>query len=146
MTCNIQWERVITASLCLLKNGPFPATFSLFLSFKYTVDSKQMFNINQFLPMTGFEPRTPGIGSNRSTNWATTTALVMFVYDVHFLTSGERAAATIKKLFILINNLCRCTSGTKTAKHFRPYKLWHDFDAYFVVLNKFPQAPVWPDD
>ena len=24
--------------------------------------------------MTGFEPRTSGIGSNRSTNWATTTA------------------------------------------------------------------------
>ena len=27
-----------------------------------------------FLPMTGFEPRTSCIGSNRSTNWATTTA------------------------------------------------------------------------
>ena len=25
--------------------------------------------------MTGFEPRTSGIGSDRSTNWATTTAL-----------------------------------------------------------------------
>ena len=28
------------------KNGPYPASFSLFLSFQYTVDSKQMFNIN----------------------------------------------------------------------------------------------------
>ena len=26
------------------------------------------------MPMTGFEPRTSGIGSDRSTNWATTTA------------------------------------------------------------------------
>ena len=26
---------------------------------------------NNFLPMTGFEPRTSGIGSDRSTNWAT---------------------------------------------------------------------------
>ena len=26
--------------------------------------------------MTGFEPRTSGIGSDRSTNWATTTAEV----------------------------------------------------------------------
>ena len=26
-------------------NGPFPTSFSLFLSFQYTVDSKQMFNI-----------------------------------------------------------------------------------------------------
>ena len=49
-------------------NGPSPASFSLFSSFQYTVDSKQMFNINTFLPMTGFEPRASGIGSDRSTN------------------------------------------------------------------------------
>ena len=29
-------------------NGPFPASFSLFSSFQYTVDRKQMFNINKF--------------------------------------------------------------------------------------------------
>ena len=57
-----------------LKNWPFPASFSLFSSFQYTVDSKQMYNVNKFLPMTGFEPRTSGLGSDRSTNWATTTA------------------------------------------------------------------------
>ena len=51
-----------------LKNGPFPASFYLFSSFQYTVDSEQMFNINELLPMTGFEPWTSGIGSNRSTN------------------------------------------------------------------------------
>ena len=28
--------------------------------------------------MTGFEPRTSGIGSDRSTNWATTTAAHIF--------------------------------------------------------------------
>ena len=44
-----------------LKNGPFPASFSLFSSFQYTVESKQMFNINKYLPMTGFEPRTSDI-------------------------------------------------------------------------------------
>ena len=27
------------------KNGPFPASFTLFSSFQYTVDSKQMFNL-----------------------------------------------------------------------------------------------------
>ena len=47
----------------LFLNGPFPAYFSLFLSFQRTVDSKQMFNINKFLPITGFEPQTSGIGS-----------------------------------------------------------------------------------
>ena len=30
--------------ICFLKNGPIPASFSLFSSFQYTVDSKQMFN------------------------------------------------------------------------------------------------------
>ena len=48
-----------------LKNGPFPASFFLFSSFQYTVDSKQMF---EHLPMTRFEPRTIGIGSDHSTN------------------------------------------------------------------------------
>ena len=55
-------------SVYFLKNGPFPVSFSLFSSFQYTVDSTQMFDINKFLPMTGFEPRTSGIGSDRSTN------------------------------------------------------------------------------
>ena len=31
---------------------------------------------NKILPMTGVEPRTSGIESNRSTNWATTTSIV----------------------------------------------------------------------
>ena len=57
--------------MSFFKNGPFPASFSIFSSFQYTVDSKQMFNIHKFLPMIGFEPRTSGIRSNRSTNWAT---------------------------------------------------------------------------
>ena len=37
-----------------------------------TVDRKIQY---KFLPMTGFEPWTSGVGSNRSTNWATTIAL-----------------------------------------------------------------------
>ena len=66
------------------KNGPILASFSLFSSFQYTVDSKQMFNINKFLPMTGFEPRTSGFRSNRSTNWATTTALICANFKRYF--------------------------------------------------------------
>ena len=45
---------------------------------------------NKFFPMNGFEPRPSGIGSNRSTNRATTTAsmlilllLVLFVPRTH---------------------------------------------------------------
>ena len=46
----------------------------LFIYFRLfnTVDNKQMFN--KILPMSGVEPRTSGIESDRSTNWATTTS------------------------------------------------------------------------
>ena len=65
---NVQRFSCFSIKMFFFKNGPFPASFSLFLSFQY---SKQMFNINKFLPMTGFESRTSCIGSNHSTNWAT---------------------------------------------------------------------------
>ena len=35
-----------TLNKLVFLNGPFPASFSLFLSFQNTVDSKQMFNID----------------------------------------------------------------------------------------------------
>ena len=69
--------------IILFFNGPFPASFSLFSSFQYTVDSIQMFNINKFLPMTGFEPRTSGIKS--STNWATITSLNYYCYWLNLI-------------------------------------------------------------
>ena len=37
-------QAVVLPSKHFFKNGPFPVSFSLFLSFQYTVDSKQMFN------------------------------------------------------------------------------------------------------
>ena len=33
--------------------------------------------MNKISPMTGFEPRTSGVGSDRSTNWATTAAMLV---------------------------------------------------------------------
>ena len=46
---------------------PFSASFSLISSLTVNIQYK-------FLSMTDVEPRTSGIGSNSSTNWATTTA------------------------------------------------------------------------
>ena len=67
-------EILLTSSLegrrCFFK-WAIPGLFSLFSSFHYTVDSKQVFNINKFLPMTEFELQTSDIGRDRSTNWAT---------------------------------------------------------------------------
>ena len=56
----------------LYKSALFPASFCLFPSFQY---SWLYTNVpHKSFPMTGFEPRTSGVGSDRSTNWATTTA------------------------------------------------------------------------
>ena len=48
----------------------FPSFFFIFRHFN-TVDSKKQYEL---LLMTGFKLRISGIGSDRSTNWATTTA------------------------------------------------------------------------
>ena len=55
-------------------NGPCPASFSLFSSFQY---SWQWMLNTKMLPMTGFVPRTSGFGSDRSTNWGATTAIIL---------------------------------------------------------------------
>ena len=68
---------VITV-LFFKKNGTFQASFLYFRLFN-TADTKQINIRCKSLPMTGFEPRTSGVGSNRSTNWATTTALLLTV-------------------------------------------------------------------
>ena len=50
---------------CNLNSG---LVFSLLLSFQYSIYN---------LLMTRFEPQTSGVGSNRSTNWAMTTAQIV---------------------------------------------------------------------
>ena len=52
-------------------NGPFPASFPLFSSF---LDSNVQINMFQILPMSGFDPRISGVGSDHSAYCATTTA------------------------------------------------------------------------
>ena len=47
LSCTIFWGKK-----CFFK---WAISFSLFSSYQYTVVSKQMFNINKFLPMTGFQ-------------------------------------------------------------------------------------------
>ena len=54
---------ICCTGLSLFLNGPFPASFSLFLSFLET-DGQ-----------SGFEPQISVIGSDRSANCATTKAL-----------------------------------------------------------------------
>ena len=95
-----------------LKKWAIPGLFFfIFLSFLYTIDSKQMFNKNNFLPKTGFEPGTSGIGSDHSTNWATTTAsfpqfTVVKIFDKHWLLSGFESQADLWFWKQLLCQLC----------------------------------------
>ena len=52
-------------------DGPFPASFSLFLSFLLLI----VLLVDKILPMLGFQPRISGVGCNLSANQANTTAL-----------------------------------------------------------------------
>ena len=56
----------------------------LFLIFFFSIQLTVNIQFN-FLLMTGFEPRTSGVGSDCSTNWATTTAqdVLSFYYIWH---------------------------------------------------------------
>ena len=49
-----------------------------------TVDSQQINIWYKSLPMTGFEPRTSGVGSDCSTNWATTIVLHLLLFTLVF--------------------------------------------------------------
>ena len=53
--------------------------------------------------MTGFEPRTSGIGSDRSTNWATTTShwLNFYLTDFETWTYVSCATTTDRKLYLV---------------------------------------------
>ena len=56
-----------------LAHNKVSITASFFLYFRFSI--QLTINVqNKILPMTGFVPRTSGIGSDRSTNWDTTTA------------------------------------------------------------------------
>ena len=61
---------IVKANVFINKIGPFPAFFIYFHLFNTVEYSRYI----QYLLMTGLEPRTSGVGRNRSTNWVTTTA------------------------------------------------------------------------
>ena len=61
-----------------------PGLFLLYFHFLNTLDCKRSIWI---LQMTGFEPRTSGVVSNCSTNWATTTTQfvsLLLMVCIHF--------------------------------------------------------------
>ena len=69
----LRMKKVIHFDVLFKKDGPFPAYFLYFHLLFCTISWI-------FLPMSGFEPRISGVGSNLSTNWATTTALISMYF------------------------------------------------------------------
>ena len=53
---------------------------------------------NKILPMTGVEPRTSGIESNRSTNWATTTSQSL-THQFHLLKNDSSDITVVTVYF-----------------------------------------------
>ena len=62
---------LLATLLTFFKEWAIPCLFFFIIVFSIHLTVKVQY---KFLPMTGFEPQTSGIGSNHSTNWATTTA------------------------------------------------------------------------
>ena len=69
--CSVWYNLAIQTALELLLFSKWAIPGHFFFIFVF---SKQLTtNKWNFLPMTGFEPQTSGVGSNHSTNWVTTT-------------------------------------------------------------------------
>ena len=60
------------AFIFFLKKWAIPGLFLFIFVFSIQLILNKM--LNKILPMTGVDPRTSGIDSDRSTNWATTTS------------------------------------------------------------------------
>ena len=57
------------------------------------------------LPMTGFEPRTSGVGSDRSTNWDTSTAQPEYLLAQSLLLPNKYSALKYQYLLVVASTL-----------------------------------------
>ena len=109
--------------------------FLYFLSFKYTVNSKQMFNIYNFLPMTGFELQTSGIVSNRSTN-----CKVTFILQIPFARKLSFCKCLLQGNFHFANAFARQLTG----KHdfLQNYNIQHPDLIWHTLIEVYNVAKV----
>ena len=99
LSCLVKYNQVKLVASCTVMIPPTVSVLSpthpyhSFVFFKWAIPGLFFFifvfsiqltvNVRyKFLPMTGFEPRTSGIGSDRSTNWATTTSTYHSLFRV----------------------------------------------------------------
>ena len=101
-------------------NGPFLASYSLFRLFNSKQQTRGQY---KSLPITGFKPRTSGVGSDRSANWASTTVQVDTFWS--FVRSY---------LLQNVNNFCFAKNmAERCFDHKTTGKLWR----YFVEFIKW---------
>ena len=83
----------------------------LFLYFRLfnAVNSKQINVQDKSLPMTGFEPETSDFGSDRSTNWATTTAQSFVPSFYHNTIWHSTGADNLSNILLFFDEKCTTT-------------------------------------
>ena len=93
-----------------------------------------MFGI-KVLPKTGYKPCTSGVGSNRSTNWPTTTAPVFlsFLSTTFFLASSYLLLSPSLSVLLITQRLER-------ESHERSVSHWNK-----NIQTFYPTKPAWPD-
>ena len=67
--------------------------------------------VDKILPMLGFEQRISGVGSDRSTNWATTTAqpAIFFTTNRPYLHSSRNCSITANPTTLSTNTAQNCS-------------------------------------
>ena len=87
-----------------------------------------MFDINNFLLMTGFEPQTSGIGSDCSTNWATTTSLTyLSLRQSKFVSLGHcpMIQSNVVRILVVWPDLAKFRHFGTTLKYFGRFESVH---------------------
>ena len=106
--------------ISFFKDGPFPASF---INFVFSILLQL---VDKTLPMLGFGPRISGVGSNCSTNWATTTAQLSIIS----LVQGNVAS--------LVSDLSRLVPGVfGLTKHLKR----HPGSVYEATFEHFSFGP-----
>ena len=108
---------------------------------------------NFFGHLTGFEPRTPGIGIDRSTNWVTSTAPTLFcLYSESFLTFLTLFTSPIFRFLMLRifpNTLSLSLLHSSTISFYRKhsplgkYHCTYISAQYFTIVNYNSRVVIW---
>ena len=139
------WIRFSIGASCYLRFffKKWAITGLFYFIFIFSIHSWQltkMCYINKILPMTGFEPWTSGIRSDRSTNWATSATSVNFMAFVEGKFWPNKKGQLTRRLSVWIQ------LDLDTAPQETYYWLHHDQATFFSqsILTLLYRYFEWP--